>query len=233
MTLLTAAQSAAIRIQSKKIASVYSSQTTFAMELADLANQVAQDIMEHYDWRLLTRLCEFTGDGTQEAFDLPVDYERMLVKGGVFRPDWYSWQYRPCPDLDTWRMLKNGAPTLNPGFWIMLEGKMQFYPAIDQDQKAQFYYISKNIVVSADGTNKPEFTTDSDSLRLPEELLTLGLVWRWMARKKLEYAQDKADFDERIEQIAGREKGSRILAVGKDMAMARWNIPGPFGARTW
>lgn len=211
MSFLSAAQSAAIRLIGRRPSTFFSSQQTFELEMADLANEVAADLMRSVDWRVLTQLNVFNGDGVERGFPLPVDYDRMVTGGDVFRPDWATWRYTPAADLNQWRDLLNGQPTVVPGFWIILDGLMSFAPIISLGDSAQFYYISKNIVLGADSSLKPAFTGDDDTLRVDERLLTLGLIWRWRAQKRLEYAEDMANYEKALAEVQGREKGSRVL----------------------
>lgn len=215
MTLLTAAQSAAIRLIGRKPTTFFSSTAPFELEITDLANEVARDVMKANDWRSITKLKQMTGDGTTVGFDLPSDYDRMLVKGEVHSASCTTWSFQPAPDLDFWRNLLNGLGSANPGFWIILEGQMQFQPVVASGETAQFYYISKNVVRDENSVLKQTFTTDSDSFVFDERLLTLGLIWRWRAQKRLEYAEDMANYEKALAEIIGRDKGSRVISVGQ------------------
>lgn len=228
MTFLTAAQSAAIRLVRRKPQEFFSAQDVFSMEICDLANDVARDIMRANEWRGLTKLKEMTGDGTSFAFSLPDDYDRMLIKGAVYRPDWNTWHYTPAQDLDEWQDLRNGAPTVSPGYWIILAGQMQIWPPIPAATKAQFYYISNACVKSASGTAQAEFKADTDNFVLDDELLTLGIIWRWRAQNRLEYAEDMANYEKALAEIAGRDKATRIMAVGRQAINANVSTAYPW-----
>lgn len=228
MTILTAAQSAAIRLIGRKPSTFFSSTNPFELEITDLANEVARDVMKANDWRSLTKLHPMVGDGTTIGFDLPTDYDRMMVKGDVHSASWTTWTFEPARDLDFWRLLVNGLSAANPGFWIILEDQMQFQPPVASGETAQFYYISKNVVRDTDGALKQTFTTDSDSLVLDERLLTLGLIWRWRAQKRLEYAEDMANFEKALAEIAGRDKGSRMIAIGNPTWPGSASVAYPF-----
>lgn len=215
MTLLTACQSAAVRLIGLKPSTFLSSSEPFEMKMVDLANDVARDIAESYDWQALTALKEYPGDGTTVGFDLPTDYSRMLVDGDVARANWYTWHYLGARDLNIWRNLVNGLSTPNPGYWIILNNQMQFQPPISNGDTAQFYYISKNFARAADNSTKPAFTADSDTFVLDETLLTLGLIWRYRSQERLEYAEDMANYEKAFAERSGRDKGSRVLTLGR------------------
>lgn len=211
MTFLTAAQSASLRLIGKKPATFFSSQNTFEMEIIDLANEVVTDMVKYADWRRLVTLHQMAGDGVTYGFDLPADYDRMPVGVDVSRANWYTWGYVDAPSLNYWMDLVNGLASPNPGYWIMLDGQIQFRPAVSADTTAQFFYISNFSVLDADGVTKKKcFTKDGDTYLLDERVLKLGIVYKWRAQKRLEYAQDFANYEEALMQVSGHDKGARI-----------------------
>src|SRR5690606_30831945 len=112
-------QSASIRLVGKKPAAFFSSQNTFEMEMSDLVNEVARDIMKSHDWRALTKLNTYNGDGVTEAFNLPTDYDRMPIKAEVHSGTWENWRFQPVRDLDEWIDFQT-FDLVSPGVWIIL-----------------------------------------------------------------------------------------------------------------
>jgi hypothetical protein len=216
LSFLTAATSAAIRLGVNKPSAFFSGTGRFEQEIVDLANEVATDIIKAHDWRALIKQERMVGDGVTTAFDLPVDYDRMPKNADVGRMNWYTWGYVDAPDLNFWNDLINGLASPSPGYWIMLGGQMQFIPPVSADTTAEYYYVSKAIAVDADtGLVKNEFTKDSDTFVLDERLLTLGLIWRWRSMKRLDYTEDMKNYEIRLEQLSGEDKGSRVIRMGK------------------
>lgn len=230
MTVLNALQSAAIRLIGQRPAVFFSSQQVFEMEMVDLLNDVAADICKSADWRALTRLQTYAGDGQTEAFDLPGDYDRMPVVQDIHSGTWRQWRWAPAKSLDQWLDYKTFA-SVTPGMWIMLGGRIHFYPAIPQGEVAQFYYISKNYARDQNGALKGRFDDDNDEFLLPERLLTLGLVWRWREQKRLDATAEQENFLKAFSEISGREKGSRVVRMGSGTAPydARPTYPGALG----
>lgn len=232
MSFLTAAQSAAIRLSIKKPSVFFSSTGDFEQEMVDLANEVVRDIVKYGDWRALIKQQEMIGDGVTRGFDLPSDYDRMPKNGTVGRMNWYTWGYVDTPDLNFWNDLVNGLASPSPGYWIMLDNQMQFIPPVSSGTTAEYYYVSKNIVIDGDtGLRKAQFEKDSDSFLLDESLITLGLIWRWRAMKRLDYAEDMQNYEIRIQQVSGEDKGSRIVRMGKSIVdyNAQWAYPRNLG----
>lgn len=217
MTLKTAVDSAAIRTIGNAPTAVFTSTEQIAIEMADLANEVAIEIAESAEWRVLTKIATMTG---AMSFPVPADYDRMLVGQGIQDKTTWFWGYYPFSSVSEYMMAVNGnLPLLSPGGWILLDNEFKFYPL--PVGEATFPYISKNIVRADGGALKPLFTSDDDTFVLSERLLTLGLIWRWKAQKGLEYGEDMAIYQEELARSQSKDKGARVL-----MPDVRYSIPG-------
>lgn len=195
----------------------------FSQELADLATDIVQEIAGEYDWQKLTKFTAIDGDGSSIAFDLPSDFGRMPLEGEIHSKDWQTVNYSPVRDKDEWIYIQDTAISGMPGRWIMLGGRLQFYPPMPIGEKARFYYISKNVVAG----DKAAFTADNDTFILNERLLTLGLMWRWRQQKRMEYAEDMTSYQLALEKEIAFDRGRRIIAVGKTRVRSNVTIPYP------
>lgn len=233
MTVLSACQSAMVRLVGRKPSTIFSSSQPMEMEIADLATDVAVDIMGSHDWRALTKFETLTGDGVQTAFDLPGDYDRIVLAQGVTDAGNWLWGYTPAESLEQWMVItSSGFTAITPGWWIILDGQMQFSPAPSSGSPAKFSYISRNIGRAANGaTPISAFSNDGDAFVLDERLLTLGLIWRWKAQKGLEYAEDMATYEKAFSENAARDKGSQAIRKGRffPYSGARVAWPWPLG----
>ncbi len=210
MTILSVCQSVATRLNEKRPSSVFSSTVRFDVELADLVTETAVAIAKEHEWQKLKTLATLTGDDTTTAFDLPTDYDRMVKDGNVHSNLYQTAYFARVDSLDDWVLIGDQLATPSPGNWIILGGQMNILPAMVTGETARFYYISKYIA-----TGKAAFSADSDEFLLPERLLTLGLIWRWRAQKRFEYAEDLKNYEIALEQEIARDRGARILTVGR------------------
>jgi hypothetical protein len=208
MTVLAAMQSAAIRLMGRKPGTFFGAANTFELELCDLVNEAATDIAKYQDWAALTRVAALTGDGSKTLFDLPADYDRMKVVADVQdRANW-AFGYYPFGDINGFIFEESRGFNAWPGGWIIYDGQMRFSPAPTATAVAQFPYISNGWAKATDGTVKTAFDTDTDTFVLPERLLTLSLVWRWRANKKLDTTGDMEAFAKALDEYAAKDKGS-------------------------
>lgn len=210
MTVLSAASRASLRLIGQPLTALFSNSETIALELADLANEVGHDIMKSHQWRSLTRIHTITGDSVETVFPLPEDYDRMLIGSSMHDETLWFWNYYGVRSVDEWIMWKNSKGNWAwPGAWIILEDAFHFMPA--PSGSANYPYISKNFARSESGVKKPRFDNDNDTFVLEEDLLTLGLLWRWKAQKGLDYSEELESYEISLAQNSSADKGGRIL----------------------
>lgn len=208
MSVFTAIRAAALRTTGVAITNAFASTAQIAVEMTDLANEVATDILKSHDWRQLTKIATITADGG-EVYPLPSDYDRMVSAGGIEDAASWFWGYEPFTSVNQWLQFKSGSyAIISPGGWIILGQEFNFYPVPVGD--AQYPYISNEFALSEAGAPKSWFTADDDTFVLPERLLTLGLIWRWMAQKGLEYSEALATYEMALSQEQTRDRGARV-----------------------
>lgn len=210
--ILPAMKSAILRLTGVSVGEVFASTDPIAVEIADLVNEVATDIMKSHDWRALTKVATVAGSGAQ-AYPLPSDFDRMVIGAEIDDSASWFWGYQPFDSVNDWmRYRSGGAGIVSPGGWIILGGELQFYPA--PSGTAQYPYISNAYARAEGGAVKSAFNADNDSFVLDERLLTLGLIWRWQDQKGMEYAESMQTYEVALAQAQSRDKGARLLRVG-------------------
>lgn len=214
MTILSVFQSVAPVIGIEVPSAVMASTEREHVELASLANEMAGRIARGHDWQRFSTVATLTGDGSSTAFDLPSDYDRMQDESRV----WSSSIEGPLThikSLDEWLGLDVHVYDLVINAWIIYGGQMHIRPAMASGVTAKFFYQSNLIVAPGSGDNKVAFTSDTDSYRLDEQLLKLGIIWQWKANKGQAYAEDMANYEQLLSRRAAKDGGSKKLTVGR------------------
>lgn len=223
MTVLSACQDACPKLNQTAPSSLFSSTAQFSLELRSVANDTAESVAKAYDWQKLKKLNTLTGDGVTTAFDLPADYDRMVLKSNVLTSQFAS-PLTPARDVDQWLDFQLRPFIAAPGIWIILGGQIQILPALATGVLAKFYYVGNKYV---SGKTKSAFNTDTDTFDLPEYLIRLGVIWRWRASKRMDYSEDLQNFEIAQSQEIARDKGSRVLTVGRQRLSAASDIAHP------
>lgn len=210
MSILPAMQRAALRVAGVRPITFFGSQGQIEVEMCDLVNEVGHDIMRHHDWQGLTKIHEINADGIAKNYPLPDDYDRMVLVSDIINSPHWFWGYYHPESITEFMFLRESGFTAWPGVWMMLENQIQFAPA--PSGTAKFPYVSKNFAIDGgSGAPKPEFDHDNDNFFTDNELLTLGLVWRWRDQKGLDATGDQESFERALERVAVRDKGSRVI----------------------
>lgn len=211
MAVLDAMQKAALRLIGRKPATFFGASGNFEQEITDWVNEVAADVARYQDWQALQSVATITGDGSLAQFDLPADYDRMMLSSRVDDLAGWFWGYASFEDLS--QFLRAEASGFNPwpGGWIISGNKLKFSPAPAAGQTATFPYVSKNYARASDATPKAQFDADTDGFVLDERLLTLGLVWRWRENKKLDASGDQEAFVKALDEYGAKDKGAKPI----------------------
>lgn len=219
MTVGAAMSSAALMVAGYKPAAFFGSTQNLEAELSELVNVVARDVAKYQDWQALTKIAAQGGDGTIGEFALPSDYDRMtqtaLLQGGA----WFC-GYEPYDDINSFIFDSERGFPLIRGAWIMYGNKIHILPA--PTSVFRYPYQSKNWAISENGNPKSRFTDDDDAFVLPEDLLTLGLVWRWRENKGLDAMGSQEAFLKAMDEYGVADGGSRVIRRGVGLHHNGW-----------
>ena len=125
---------------------------------------------------------------------------------------------------DEWQALQALAFS-GPRYQFRIRGdKLLVTPTPTAGYTWAFEYVSKNWMTDSTGvTYRQYFGADADVMLLPEELLMMGLRWRWMREKGLDYAELFRTYEMQVKDALGRDGGKPIL----HMDQAAWRGPKP------
>lgn len=213
MTVLSVARDVCLVIGLDQPDALMSSTDREYVELSRVARNVAYKIASDFDWQALQKVNTYTGDGTTEAFDLPSDYKRMLRNGQMWSSRWI-WAFNHIANPDEWLEMQVVPYTFINGNWIVYGGQFHFRPIMQDGETIKFFYMDKNVVQSAGGTFKETFDADDDTLRVPEKLLELGMIWKWRMNKGLPYEEDQTAYEKELRNQMDADAGAKGVVRG-------------------
>jgi hypothetical protein len=127
-----------------------------------------------------------------------------------------------------WQRVKGMSSSLSRYHYRIRAGKLLITPTPPADLTFAWEYRSKNWILGADGsTYKQYFTLDTDTILLPEDLVILGLRWRWKKEKGLEYSEDFNSYEAQVKQALGEDGGKPDLHMDSDTERASFGIVVP------
>jgi hypothetical protein len=97
--------------------------------------------------------------------------------------------------------------------WTMLAGVINILPVTATTDTFRYSQVSKYWVNGS--TDGVAVVADTDTFYLPEELLTLDLIWRWKQAKGLDYAEDMMTFEVEIEKYIAADRGPKVINTAR------------------
>lgn len=230
-TILAIIQKICVQIGIPQPTSVVTNNDAGVQQLLRLVQQGGNELMKEHSWSVLRRMRSFTGTAAQEQpNDPPSDFDRFV-------PNTKIWNVNDKRHLagalsnDDWLRLTVEDTGGAIEYWTMLSGKIHIFPVPTTDDEYKYTYVSQNWIMDADGTTpKAAFTADTDTVRLPDELMILSGVWRWKDAKGLDYAEDFATYERRKEKAIGDDRGPHVVSTASGMGMPSNFWPWEIGA---
>jgi len=216
MTLLQMVQQACGEMGLPKPMSVQDTNDAIAVQMLALSNREGRECTRKAGpvggWPVLRKENVFAAVPGQAAYALPADFDRMISQTEWDRG--FRWQMLGPLQPAEWQVLKSGLSPTGPRRRFRLMGGQFYLDPTPADTNTLVYeYYSANFVQQAAGTTSSTFVSDGDTYLLPDDLMVLGLIWRWRRAKGLDYAQEAKTYDDMLSTELGRAAGARPLML--------------------
>ena len=111
-----------------------------------------------------------------------------------------------------WQILKSGVlPSGVYARYQIQNGMIRFDPVPTSADTIAIEYVSSNWCQSATFVPQALFIADSDTPLIPDDLLILGLKWRFLAAKGFNYSEEKAAYDLAVSRYHPRDATTENL----------------------
>ena len=227
MSLLTLIQSATDKIGLTRPSVVYASTDQQVRELLSFANQEGVELAHAHQWQEITKEKTFTCTAAAaQTGAFASDYDRVVndsmfnrtakrkVIGPIGAQEWQERQaYTTASGLNSWFRLRGDSLLMTP--------------TPNGTDTIAYEYISTQWCESSVGTDQSAWAADTDVGLLDENLMSLGVVWRWLKANgfpiwELAYKEYQAQ----VSQAGARQMGAPILNIGQRAApYLRPNVP--------
>jgi len=219
MSLLTIVQDAAVLLGLQQPTAVIASTDLATKKLLKLANQAGRELSRYHDWQALIVEQAYTSIATEEQTNaLPsTDYGRMVYNPEIWDRTSNIRIVGPTPQR-YWALLKTGVAGGLSGYWRIIGNELRILPVMSAGHTLGFEYISKRWAESGAGVRQETFLNDSDTALVPEDLITLEIIWRFrQSRGFAQYAEDLSTCEREKEKAAAADRGTgRIRTEGND-----------------
>ncbi|RVL48483.1 hypothetical protein CN138_09135 [Sinorhizobium meliloti] len=226
MTIATIVSNATDRIAvSLGSAAVFSNPGETARQMRALANQEGKELMRRGTWEVLTKETTFTAIAQETQTDvIPDDFDHMLNE--TFYNRTRKRQVVGPLTPKEWQEQKSIVATVLYDSYRIRGGSILMIPVPSAGDEYAFEYVSNQWVLSTDEEAKTAFTTDSDTPVLDEELITLGVIWRFLKAKGFDYAEAFRTYELQVSQALGRDGSKRTVNFAQRIDYGRPRYPG-------
>jgi len=148
----------------------------------------------------------------KESYSLPSDFQHFINQSQWDRG--YRWQLQGSMSAQEWQVLKSGLSPTGPRRRFRIMGGLLYVDPIPYDSNTLVYeYYSNGWCSSSGGTPQSSWLADTDLPILPDDLFILGVKWRILAAKGMDYDQEYKTYEDMVQSIMGRIAGARILPL--------------------
>ena len=189
MSLLTICTNALKELGGFEIpGSFYGNPNATARQCLALTTREGNALVREYRWSVLIGSTTITTVSGTANYDLPTDFIAFANMSQWDRTN--NRQLSGPLSGAVWQYRKSGIVTssvLNRGFRIQNNDIYIDPTPTSADTLAYDYYSKYWITKQSDSSTTNEFSSDNDTCRLDEELITLGLKWRFLQAKGLPF----------------------------------------------
>lgn len=228
MSLLTICQQAATASGFDQPASIVNNSDQTATQLLTLVKLEGNQLSQAKNWQRLVSEHTFTLTTGTQTYALPADF-RWIIPQTTYDRDNKRIVLNPLSGQE-WQFLKAWSTVAGLTRRIRIWGNLlefeQTITSADNGKTIAFEYLSSYWVdIAAGGTPKAAYTLDTDVALLDENLLTLGLIWRFRRAKGLDYDTEYQEYMA-IRNIAmAGDGGARTLNMGASSLISHLTNP--------
>jgi hypothetical protein len=218
-------------------ATVVGSTNPQILQIKALLEEEGDDLAMRHSWEGLVNEASFTtvAAETQGPMYSLADNGFWYIKNGTI---WdRSTRLPVCGPVDSqdWQALKAVTVTGPRYQWRIRQGRLLVNPTPPAGESWYFEYVSKWWIIASTGTSvKRRFTMDSDFVVFPDDIILMGLRWRWKKEKGFDYAEDFRSYEAAVKDAMGRDGGKPIIhmdgytggpAPGIYVPDGSWQVP--------
>jgi hypothetical protein len=216
MTLLTICQDAANEIGVPSPNAVIGSTDTTAIQLLAAANREGKNLVTGYDWEVLVKEENHTAIANESQGRLTAiatDFERFSNNTMWNRTSDRKF-YGPLNNTE-WQTLKGSVQSGITNYFRIRGGKLLMNPVPTVGDAIYFEYISEWWVdTTGNGdANATRYAADANTTILDENLITLGVIWRFLKQKGLPYDNQLQEYQIKLFEKQAKDGAKPIIRM--------------------
>lgn len=226
MSLLTLVQDAADRLGIVRPSLVVGSADQQVRQLLGLAQEEGKELARRHPWQGITKEKTFTAAATEtQTGVIPSDFDR-IVNGTFFNRTLKRRVEGPL-NAPEWQNYKASTTTVLFDAYRIRGDVMLLAPTPTAGDSYAFEYVSTFWCTTASSSTPTlaAFEADTDIGLINEEIMTLGVVWRFLKAKGLDYSEPFRSYEAQLLLMAGRDGGHRTVSLARSYDFRRPRVP--------
>jgi hypothetical protein len=212
MSALTVIQNVTRVLKLPVPSAVVTSTDDSTIQLLGLLNRSGRAMVKRHAWSELSSVITFSGaNASQVQTGYPqADWDRFTSR--IWDTGLKKYLAGPFNPQD-WVRLSIDTLGTHDRVWTLLGGVINILPVTATTDTFRYSQVSKYWVNGS--TDGVAVVADADTFYLPEELLTLDLIWRWKQAKGLDYAEDMMSFELEMEKYIAADRGPKVINTAR------------------
>jgi hypothetical protein len=158
----------------------------------------------------------------QVAYPLPSDLQFFLAQTQWDRA--FRWQMVGPLDAQQWQILQSGLMPSGPRIRWRIYNNLFWVnpiPSITQTDTIAYEYISNSFCTSAAGMALTAWTADTDTYVWDQNVLELGLKWRFLRAKGLDFSIELKTWQDALMRLMARSSANTALPMNASAGRMR------------
>lgn len=217
MTAIQLVNAACYEIGETPPAALFGATDTRGLQFLNVFYAIGRDLRQKKPWPQLKKAYTFTSSAVA-GYALPTDFFTGLFESGRNTTNRYS-LIGSLSDADYNFLadgyLLNGLEASFRIFGLPGTNQFQYLPSTDTGSTILFDYISTNWIKTGASTFAEAITADSNTCVFDDDIMILGVQWKWKQMKGLENGWQalRADYDKKIAKAFTRYEGSKRVSM--------------------
>jgi hypothetical protein len=212
MTLLTIVQNASDTIGLSRPSAVVSSTDGNVRTLLSFAQTEGRELLERFGWPATQK------QATHTTLNAELQGVMTTIAPGfsyiINNTFWNRTLTVPVPgplSPQEYQALKARSSTGPYSQYKLQAGNLYGYPAPSASDTWVFEYQTNYFCKSSGGTDQSAWAADTDTGILDENLMEMGIVWRFKKKNGLDYSEDYRVYEQKLANATSRVGGKQTL----------------------
>ena len=215
MSLLTICQDAANEIGVPSPSTVVGSTDTTNIQLLAAANREGKNLVAGYDWQtLIKEEAHTTLAAESQGYMSTIATDFLRFSNDTMWNRTTDRKYYGPLNNAQWQRLKASVSSGITNYFRIRGNALLFHPAPPAGESVFFEYIGKNWAITSGSTaNATSFAADANTTVLDEDLITLGVIWRFLKQKGLPYDNQFQEYRLKLSEKQSKDGAKQIIRM--------------------